>query len=332
MLLLRVAVAEQDSYRARELLESCKTSIKHKVCVSASTASCRLLESLLQGPYLVWLEDRWFPSIRAWRRVMLETRRRASAGDVEGALTWAEREMFRIHDLQSILCRGETPAEMFHRRVEGPIRSLGNAFGRKRKAMDNLSAAMRSPALKPLSDALREAKERTEVKGYIMTSEKDDEALIEKAKQVLIDLQQVDAVESDLQLAQQASNGDIVSIFRSVHRANELIYRLQIADSPVQCQKVVRSCRVILAKLTDDVSSVTPSTPTEQLPGSVTANPSTSGDNKRHLVDLLPPSLVIHDLCLAHLPSDVWKVNTTTLYTSACHNLEIYSRTGSPGT
>lgn len=338
IVLLRRAVAEQDLFRARELLEDHKSTVKRSARGSSSASSSRYQEEMMKGPFFEWLEQRWFPAMRSWRRIVLDARQRAAAGDVQGAIARSQQEALSIPALQEILRPGETLSDLLQQQIEKPILELGKTFDKKKAVMDGLREAMECPTITELAKAIQAARDFSRVKSGSQQWESADDAVMAEAQQLLLDLQQAESVLRALQLAQQVQS-DVCGQFVAVHKANELIHRLHLVENPSTAQRIVRSCRAVVVKLNETGSTAgSSSSQVASAAGSGVKSscsprstpppgPSSSAHDIARLLELLPSTVSMPDLCLVHMPSKVWTAEHIAAYQDVCKLLvEAYGR------
>ncbi|ORC84198.1 uncharacterized protein TM35_000481590 [Trypanosoma theileri] len=241
------------------------------------------------SPFLTWVEKRWLPAMAAWRTLLEEAKRKAvKDDDIAPALEWArEQALTQSAVISEILQPGETLSELLQEQLEEPLAQFGERIKKRRECMNALRVAIASPELKKIVECVC-AVEKLATAGELTVAA--DRELLKQGKRLIIRLQQVENVESSLQVATQV--GDIMTLFHAIHQANDILLQLEIAGDLKMNKEVVSRCSAILNELKE--TKVT--SPSDYIVKHVDTN-------------------TIH---VVHVPSQIWTTQTTAIYQSAC--------------
>lgn len=326
VVLLRRLTAAHELARVCELHSELQQQVARRVAAASSQLSAGYQRRILGGPFFEWLERRWLPAMRAWRRIVLEARRTASAGDVDGALTASRQQALGVDALHEILRGGETVADLHKSQIEGPILELARTFDKKRAVMDALERATEEPTLEGLGKAIQASQDFSRVKSRTQQLSAADGECIAAAQQLLYALQETKVARQAMEsaLAVGGGGGSSVTLFQPIQRANELILRLDLAQSPVQADRVVRASKAAMSRLAAITEEESSGAFMDVMGGSSVTSAGQhqqGGMTMPILTELLPPTVTTHDLCIAHIPSKVWTVEASTTYQRLCQLL-----------
>ncbi|KAH9597599.1 PB1 domain [Trypanosoma melophagium] len=241
------------------------------------------------SPFLTWVEKRWLPAMVAWRALLDEAQKKAiKDADVAPALEWARQQALEQSTLISeILQPGETLSELLREKLEEPLAQLAETIKSRRECIDALRTAIATPELKTIVECVC-AVEKLATAGELTVA--GDRELLKQGKRVIIRLQQVENVESSLQLATRT--GGIATLFRAIHQANDILFQLEIAGDLVATKEVVSRCSTIL----------------NELKGTKVISPS----------DYIVKHVDTNTIHVVHVPSQIWTTKTTAAYQNAC--------------
>ncbi|CAD2221122.1 hypothetical protein AGDE_15070 [Angomonas deanei] len=259
IVLLRRLCGQHNVARVVDVLEELDIVVRRGANASKSETSTFYQLSVLKGPFFVFLRERWIPTVREWQVVVDRAMESARMGDFEDAVTVAEAAQLSITHLQDILRPDETVSELHRNYIVNPIEEIRLAGEQRRLILQELKNAMAAPGIRPLAKAIRTAQstpyfsKTSELSSATESSSySDDLSLFKEAQQMLINLQQVDSITNALNTVHRISSTDSVALFLVLHRANEQINRLGIAESASHSQKVVRASRPVAAKIRED--------------------------------------------------------------------------------
>ncbi|CCW70354.1 unnamed protein product [Phytomonas sp. Hart1] len=326
ILLLRQLVHERDLFRVLDLFEVHKDSIKKRLENASSRRSVQFQKEMIKGPFFSWLERRWLPAMRSWRRIILEARQLSISGNVQAALAHSQKEAFGVEALHDILRSGETIQDLHKTQIEIPIVELAEVLKKKEEAMNSLRAVMQRSKMTSNTDAadprsfeyiaelekaIKSCRDVLDLGNFRESVDEQIGQVLSEAEQLLLDMQEIEKTRQALtmELTTKGSSGG-VQLFLQIHEANELIHRLHLPENASNAQNVVSSCRAAVAKF-------------------VEADTSSNKDKYRNrhstqhtgLVELLPPNMTIHEVALPHMPSHLWSKSMVTLYKQACLRL-----------
>ncbi|CAJ1024909.1 PB1 domain containing protein, putative [Leishmania shawi] len=302
---------------------------------------------MLTSPFFAWLEERWFPAMREWRRLVLSARQAASSGDIEGAIRRSRQEAMLIDGLEEILRPGETITILLHQQVEQPIEELGKAFSMKRAAMATLrevvesdEAAAGTLSAAQLSKALKAAQAYTMVcNGRGMGDDKltasaagykEDAALVHRAEELLARLQEADMLHRATTAVLLQPAPELATVLEQITRANELLLLWRRAHDATAAQTALAAGTAALevyrlqrhsGRLSDNPSSLTLTraevTTSSCIPSILSSGSSTAAPVP-WIGDGFPAFFDVHALYVAHTPGGPWSQKLSTAYTKLC--------------
>lgn len=306
------------------------------------------LVAMMRGsPFFLWLEGRWFPAMRQWRKFVFEALQAASSGDIEGAIRRSRQEALRIDGLEEILRPGETITTLLREQVEQPIEELGRAFSMKRAAMAALREVLESAEATDgtlnaaqLSKVLKAAQAFTVVRrgrgsgdsklGVSVGGDREDAELVCRAEELLARLEEADVLHRATKAALQHPAPELVTVLEHITRANELLVFWRRAHDLTSAQTALAAGRAALdaymqrlhsgrlsenmsfmSSTNGDVSTGNSMTPSRANGGSTAAPVPWIGDG-------FPASFDIRSLYVAHTPGGTWSKDLSMAYRELC--------------
>ncbi|EAN77502.1 hypothetical protein, conserved [Trypanosoma brucei brucei TREU927] len=279
VLVLRRAVASREAVRVKELFGEYWGN-------KGGGGTVRIV-----CPFVDWVEKSWFPAIEKWEAIVSGAKKEAELGDVKGAFARAQRlALTESSMIGKIIQPGETLSELLHQYLEEPLAAVEQSLKRRKSRMEALRVAMTTKDGKRLAECLCAVEELRA--GKELSAE--DTELAEKARKQIVHLQQVGNITMALRLAVQA--GETVTLFRTIHQANELLLQLGIVGNPEAGEETVQRCNTLLREM-------------QNLPSGVS------------LTDFVVKRVNPMKMNLAHVPSHVWTSETTAAYQAAWQRL-----------
>lgn len=293
VVLLRGIAAHRDLAEAREVLDSFTRSVEQQEAEQrardnenntkstdahgASAFRFSPLRMLQASPFFEWLDARWFPTMRAWRRVVVDARQLASTGETDAALRRSRQAALQVAGLHELLRPGETVASLHHEEVVVPVTELGNSFAQKRAVLDELRSVISEDAEgKPvdvvaLAKALKSAQAFAQVRSGRPTSDSnnlsgsssgvcanDDMVLVRAAEDLLRRVQEVRRVRDAIAVLLQTPSPALTALLEHITRVNELVMNGHLARDDVAARAALEAGRLALgrgAETADSVSS-----------------------------------------------------------------------------
>ncbi|RNF08492.1 hypothetical protein TraAM80_02718 [Trypanosoma rangeli] len=278
LLALRRVVAERDAPRATNLFQDHQWD-DHKKGVAC-----------LQNPFLTWMEKKWFPAMKAWNHIIIQTREAAETSDVASAIARGRQETFAQSDLLGEVLRpGETLSDLIRKELVEPLAHLAASCRKTQQHLRALRAAIAKPHIKELTECVC-AVEELDAAGLLKLAA--GRALLKEGKQLIIRLQQVENLEGALRLAAQV--GETVALFRTIHHSNEVIFQLGIAGDAAVNKEIVDRCSALL----EEMSNV---------------------DTVLH-AEFIARRVDAVSITVAHVPSQIWSTKVTAAYQAACQS------------
>ncbi|KAG5479474.1 hypothetical protein LSCM1_04738 [Leishmania martiniquensis] len=222
------------------------------------------VQMVVTSPFLTWLEERWLPVMREWRKLVLDALHTASRGDIDGAIRRSRQITLRIDGLEEILRPGETITTLLDDQVIRPIEALAKKLALKRAAMTTLrevlergeaadavlSAAELSKALKAAqavaSAARGEHDSGNEKSALSLSGDKEDAALMQRAEKLLARLHEADVLHRASTAVLQQPAPELSAVLDHITRANELLLLWRRAHDVVAAEAAVAVGRAAL--------------------------------------------------------------------------------------
>ncbi|KAG5479861.1 hypothetical protein LSCM4_05869 [Leishmania orientalis] len=302
---------------------------------------------MLASPFFSWLEGQWLPTMREWRKLVLDALQTASRGDIDGAIRRSRQAALRIDGLEEILRPGETITTLLDEQVMQPIEELRKKVAVKRAAMaalrevlergeaadGTLSAADLSKALKAAQafTAARSGRDGgSETWASSVSGDKEEATLVHRAEKLLACLHEADVLQRAAKAALQQPAPELVTVLDHITRANELLLLWRRAHDVVAAQTAVTAGRTALdayrqrrhsACFSDDMSSGS------SLRGEVAAgncltptraNGGSTGTSMSWIGDGFPAFFDVRTLYVAHTSGGPWSPDLSVAYMGLC--------------
>lgn len=281
--------AAQQIIALRLLVRERDVTSVEKVVAKYKKESFQKNATLLSSSFFNWTEKRWFPAIEAWNRIVSTAHEQAETMEISLVIAERKKEALAQSSLiGEILHPGESLTDLIWEQLERPLTLLVGVSKKKQDCLEALRASIATADAKKLMENVCTFDELAAATGEVTSAA--DRKLIKEAKRLLISLQQVENLDAALRLATQV--GETVTLFRTIHHANEIILNLGIAGDVVANKKIVSQCSAILTEM-GNIKGVSPA-------------------------EFIARRVDIGQLTVPHLPSQVWTKETTALYQAAC--------------